>query len=228
MRGLLVVFACALLAACTTTITRLAEQTEITPAAGTRVLLVKPDVQLNLLTMSGLQEPKADWSQAGRDNIATDLKAATSGRSHEFHELDPSTALDGRAGQLLRLHGAIGQSIMAFEYGGIKLPTKKGAFDWTLGDGAKELGRAYGADYALFTYGRGSYSSGGRKALFVLGAMAGVTVPLGGQTLFASLVDLKTGRVVWFNVAVASPNDDMRTSEGAQRLVTSLLKNAPL
>ncbi len=101
-------------------------------------------------------------------------------------------------------------------------------FDWTLGEGAQELGRTYGADYALFTYGRGSWSSGGRKALFLLAAMGGIGLQMGSQTLFASLVDLKTGRVVWFNVASASSNDDMRTPEGARKLVQSLMKNAPL
>jgi hypothetical protein len=228
MRILLAVLACVAMAACTTTSTRLADKAEITPASGTKVLLVQPDVQLSQLTASGLQEPRAEWSQSARANLAGDLKEALNGRSHQFTELDPSTALEGRAGQLLRLHTAIGQSILAFEYGGIKLPTKKGVFDWTLGDGAQELGHAYGADYALFTYASGSWSSGGRKALFLLAAAGGIAIQMGGQSMFASLVDLKTGRIVWFNMATASSGDDMRTPEGAKRLVAALLKNAPL
>jgi len=224
MRQLIALMACALLAACTTTATRLADKSLITPAAGTRVLLVQPDVQLTMFTASGLQEPKADWSQAARDNISGELRRTLEGRSHQFRELDPSTAMGGRAGQLLRLHSAVGQSIMSV----LVLPTKKGAFDWTLGEGAQELGKAYDADYALFTYASGSWSSGGRKALMLLAAAGGISIQMGGQTAFASLVDLKTGRVVWFNVAIAASSDDMRKPDGAQRLVAALMKDVPL
>jgi hypothetical protein len=218
-----------LVAACTTTSTRLAEAVGPKPAAGSKVLIVRPDVELSLLTAVGMQEPRADWTAQGRDNLGAELKSATAGRSLQFRELDPAKADDEKVLQLLRLHEAVGQSIMAFNYGYITLPTKdKKTLDWTLGQGAQALGQAYDADYALFTYGRGSYSSAGRKAMMVAGALLGVGVPLGGQTAFASLVDLKTGRVVWFNVARAGPQADMRDAEGAKLLVSSLLEKAPL
>ncbi len=53
-------------------------------------------------------------------------------------------------------------------------------------------------------------------------------MPLGSQLVFASLVDLKTGRVVWFNSSLAGPSADMRNPEGAAALTTALLKNIPL
>jgi uncharacterized 2Fe-2S/4Fe-4S cluster protein (DUF4445 family) len=59
-------------------------------------------------------------------------------------------------------------------------------------------------------------------------AMLGVAVPLGSQQVFASLVDLRTGQVVWFNVATAGPNADMRSADGAAALTTAVLKGAPL
>ena len=218
-----------LVAACTTTSTRIADAAGPKPAAGAKVLLVQPDVQLSLLTAVGLTEPKADWTAQGRENLSAQLKTATAGRSLQFRELDPAKAEDEKVLQLLRLHEAVGQSIMAFNYGYVTLPTKnRKTLDWTLGRGAQALGQAYDADYALFTYGRGSYSSGARKAMMVAGALLGVSVPLGGQTAFASLVDLKTGQVVWFNVAKAGPQADMRDPEGAKLLVTSLLEKAPL
>lgn len=58
-------------------------------------------------------------------------------------------------------------------------------------------------------------------------ALLGVGMQGGGQSVFASLVDLRTGRVVWFNVANAGPAD-MRDPAGAQALTTSLLQGAPL
>ena len=42
------------------------------------------------------------------------------------------------------------------------------------------------------------------------------------QVAFASLVDLKTGQIVWFNT-LAATSGDIRTPEGAQKMVNSLL-----
>ena len=59
----------------------------------------------------------------------------------------------------------------------------------------------------------------------VLGCVVGVCVmPNGGiQQAFVSLVDLKTGNVVWFNYLV-SPVGDIRTPEGAAKMVDKLLE----
>jgi hypothetical protein len=230
MRRLLALAACALLAACgTTTDTRVATATAIgKPAANAKVVVVQPDVQLSILNAAGMQEPRADWSQTARANLAAALESELKAKSHPIAPLDPSQTLEGRPGQILRLHDAVGQSIMAFNYGYVNLPTKKGDFDWTLGEGARALGESTGADYALFSTVRGSYSSGGRKAVVAVGMLLGVGMPLGGQQAFTSLVDLKTGRVVWFNVARAGSSDDVRSREGAQVLAASLLEGAPL
>jgi len=227
MKRLLIVFACLMAAACTTTSTRLAAAVE-SPPPGTTVLLIKPDIELSLLTASGLKEPRADWTAQGTENIETQMELALSSASHTFNSVDPEDAMGGRTGQMMRLHEAVGQSILLFDYAGLKLPTKAEGFDWTIGDGAQVLREEYDADYALFVYGRGSYASAGRVATMVVASLIGASVPLGNQQVFASLVDLRTGRVVWFNVAVAGPGADMRDPEGARSLVASLLKDAPL
>jgi hypothetical protein len=229
MKKLMIIAALLCLGACTTTAVKTAAPGSIpTPTANSKVLLVEPDVQLSLLTAAGIQEPRQDWSKQGHDNLSSGIRSTLQGKAHRFQVLDPETAQDGRSGQLLRLHDAVGQTIMTFNYGGIVLPNKHGAFDWTLGDGAQTLARTYDADYALFVTGRGSYSSAGRKAMMIGAAMLGVAIPLGSQTVFASLVDLHTGQVIWFNVALAGPNADMRTAEGSALLTASLLKGAPL
>lgn len=229
MKNLMIVVALLCLGACTATAVKTAAPGSIPmPSANSKVLLIEPDVQLSLLTAAGMQEARQDWSKQGHDNLSGAIRTSLQGKAHRFEMLDPETARDGRSGQLLRLHDAVGQSIMLFNYGGIVLPNKKGAFDWTLGEGAQTLAKAYDADYALFVTGRGSYSSAGRKAMMIGAAMLGVSIPLGSQTVFASLVDLHTGQVIWFNVALAGPTADMRTAEGTAILTTSLLKGVPL
>lgn len=229
MRRLLAVVACLVLAACTTTNVKSASSSQVLATApDAKGLLVQPDVQLSLLTTAGLQEAREDWSRAGQTNLGQAIKDQLAGRAHPFQTLDPEESMQGRTGQLLRLHEVVGQSVLVFEYSGLVLPTKKGSFDWTLGEGAQVLREERGADYALFVTARGTYASAGRKALMIGAAMLGVGVPLGSQQVFASLVDLRTGRVVWFNVATAGPSADIRSPEGAQALAASLLKGVPL
>ena len=229
LKVLAAILACALVAGCTTTAVK-----SVGPgmggavAADTKVLLVQPDVQLALLTASGLQERRADWSEGGQANLNMAIAEALEGRSHSIQTLDPAASMEGRTGQLLRLHEAVGASVQAFEYSGLKLPTKQGTFDWTLGEGAQTIQAATGADYALFVTARGNYASDGRKAMMVGAALLGVSVPLGSQTVMASVVDLRTGRVVWFNLAIAGPQADIRTPEGARILTKDLLKGVPL
>jgi hypothetical protein len=228
MKRILAVVAAALtLAACTTTNTKLAQDMPAKPAAGAKVLVVNPDIELAVLTASGMQEPRADWSTQGRTNIAAAIEGDLKARSHEFKTMNPDEAMSGRVGQLLRLNEIVGASIRAFDYGALKLPTKK-TFDWTLGEGTQTLATTYDADYALFVNGRGSYASAGRVTAMVGLAIVGVSVPLGGQTVSASLVDLHTGKVIWFNVAVAGPSDDMRKPEGANQLIHTVLQKLPL
>ncbi|HYE43708.1 MAG TPA: hypothetical protein VEA15_09980 [Caulobacteraceae bacterium] len=220
--------ACVLLAGCTTTNSRVNTQAAaVRPAAGTRIVLMTPDVDLGLLTAAGMTEPRADWSRAARDNLASQIETAVKARQHAYSTANPDDAMTGRVGQLLRLNSTVGASIMTFGYTNA-LPTKKGSFDWTLGEGAQALSTAYDADYALFFTGRGTYASEGRVATAVGLALLGVSVPLGQQVVYASLIDLRTGKVVWFNVAVAGPSDDMRKSEGAAGLVAAVFKDIPL
>jgi hypothetical protein len=231
-----ILFALSLLSlvmACTTTQTRVTKTLPERPAAGTGIIVLKPDIELNLLTASGLQEPNSEWSRQALANIETSLGSVLATRQQRFIPLDGDTIISGRANQVLRLHDAVATSILVFNYGLLGLPTKKSTdFDWTLGPGALEIARAsaQGSDakYALVIFGRGSYSSGGRVAMMIVGAAFGASVPLGGQQVYASLIELSTGKIVWFNVATAGPQDDMRKPEGANGLITTLMKDAPL
>ena len=219
--------ACLMLAACTTTNVKSAAGVPTAPPQNAQVLITQPDIELSLLTASGLLEPRADWTASARTNMQAAVETTLKGKSHKFTVLDPSTAMEGREGQVLRLNGAVGASILTYGLYGAGLPSKTG-FDWTLGEGAQLLAVKYSSDYALFVHGRGSYSSGGRVAMMIGAAALGVSIPMGGQQAFASLVELKTGKVVWFNQAVASPAADMRSPEGARLLTEALLKGLPL
>jgi hypothetical protein len=233
IQGVALLFVLLVSAACTTTQTRTVNAVPERPAAGSIIVVLKPDIELSLLTVSGLQEPKAEWNAQALTNIQSQISEALGGKQYKFVAFDPDVITSGRTNQILRLHDAVARSILYFNYGFGSLPTRpRNNFDWTLGPGALEIARsaAEGSDarYALITVGRGAYASGGRWALAIVGAAAGANVPMGGQQVYASLVELSTGRIVWFNLASAGPQADMRNPEGAKALVTSLLKDAPL
>jgi len=137
---------------------------------------------------------------------------------------------------LERLHSAVGNSIALHKYLGAGLPTKrKQGLDWTLGEEAVSLGRKTGYQYALFLHAEDNIVSGGRVALQVLGiagCFVGFCAPNiggGGQFAYASLVDLRSGEVVWFNVLQTGSQiagikfGDMRTPAGAAQMVERLL-----
>ncbi len=202
------------------------------PAGNYKLIVMKPDIAVSVLTAGGMNEPREDWTLQARENVLAALKeqqAKRGGSTHVVFTSTSATSDDPVLAELDRLHEAVGTSIRLHKYTpGASLPTKKDQFDWTLGQLAVNYGASSGYDYALFLHARDSFSSGGRvalQAMSVLGCVVGVCVmPNGGiQQAFVSLVDLKTGNVVWFNYLV-SPVGDIRTPEGAAKMVDKLLE----
>lgn len=209
------------------------------PQGDYELLVMRPDVTVNSLTTGGMAEPRADWTEQARANIISAIKAQQAGRGGDVKVLSRRDELQGisadTVAQLERLHAAVGNSIALHRYMGAALPTKRRqGLDWTLGQDAVALGRATGFDYALFLHAEDNVASTGRTALQVLGiagCVIGFCAPSGGanQFAYASLVDLRTGEVVWFNVLQTGSQlpgvtfGDIRKPEGAAQMVDRLL-----
>ncbi len=198
------------------------------PAKGTPIMVVLPTVSLNLLTAAGTQEPKEDWSKSAQTFLNTSMTESMSKLDYKTVGVDLNTYEDPTALQMLKLNAAVTDSVF---YNSIwKLPTKT-TFDYTLGEDAAKLVPA-GSDtvpaYALFVECKGSYSSSGRAAAMIFMAAMGVGMPMGGQAMRATLVDLKTGQIVWYQLMIVPAGTDIRTAEGASEAVHSLFKQLPL
>ncbi|MDX1431177.1 MAG: hypothetical protein R3286_01890 [Gammaproteobacteria bacterium] len=195
------------------------------------MLLMKPDVELSELTAGGIQQPHAQWTVAGLGNIEQALADMMRKRNvkmvpYEPPDNDPQRLHDQQ--QIIKLHRAVGVSIIRHKYFEPEvLPTKQSVFDWSLGPDVQMLREDYEADYALFVFVRDSYATAGRTAMIVAMAVLGVGIPAGTQAGFASLVDLRTGNVVWFNRLV-SATGDLRTRGPAEQAVASLMAGFPL
>jgi GNAT superfamily N-acetyltransferase len=220
--------------------TRQLADVHFTPPQGDYDLLVmRPDVTVNSLTAGGMAEPRADWTEQARANIVAALKAQQGDRGGDVQVLERRDQLQGvsaeQVAELERLHYAVGQSIALHKFMGAALPTKRGkGLEYTLGEDAIALGRKTGYDYALFLHAEDNIASTGRTALQVLGiagCVVGFCAPSGGgnQFAYASLVDLRTGEVVWFNVLQTGSQlpgvtfGDIRKPEGAAQMVDRLL-----
>jgi len=214
---------------------------QFTPPQGDyKLLVLRPDVTVGSLTTGGMVEPRADWTDQARASIVEALRAQQATRGGKITIIEHRNELPGVSEQefadVERLNAAVDEAIVEHKYLGDYLPTKRGkGLDWTLGQDAVRLGQKTGYDYALFLHAEDEVASGGRIALGVLGlagCVVGFCAPnIGGQQQldYASLVDLKTGQVVWFNVVLAGSQvpgikfGDLRTPEGAAQMVDRLL-----
>lgn len=195
-----------------------------------RVLLMTPDIELVEISAGGVAEPKAEWTERAKIHVVEALRAEIGAKNANLALYRPPAndpAREQQHNQLIKLHDVVGRTVLLHHYGSVKLPNKNEKFDWTLGSGASVLRDDQDADYALFVFLRDSYASAGRKAAMVGLAILGVGIPGGVQFGFASLVDLKTGDLVWFNRLV-DPQGDLREADPARSTMKKLLTDLPL
>jgi hypothetical protein len=209
------------------------------PSGSYRLIVLQPDVAVGRITTGGIFDQHEDWTQQARANILAALERNQSARGGDLRiAATPEEAGWDKAAveDLILLHRQVGLAIRTrgvLPFRGLQpsnkvLPSKEKRFDWTLGEQAVAFGAATHYDYALFLRAEDSFTSSGRAALEIVGllgclARVCIAVPGGHQIAFASLVDLKTGEVVWFN-QLLSPSGDIRTPDGAGKMIDKLLE----
>ena len=187
--------------------------------------MFRPDIEAASLGASGIPTPNADWTADARKYIQ---EAVVQNRAAKDAQVVPMPELTGDdaayAAEYQSLYRAVSTAVM--QHGFVfKLPSKKQAdgkyaFDWTLGPGAKHLGELGGGNYGLFVYGYDAYATAGRKMMqiFILVATSAIgagVLPSGGQHFsYASLVDLDSGKIVWFNFYANKKGDHADNPSG--------------
>ena len=181
--------------------------------AGAAVAVMPVDVELFEISAGGIIEPRADWTAVAARHVKDGLRARYGDWKEFADDADPAIA------EVLRLHRAVSQAVLAHHFGSLKLPSKEGRLEWSLGSDVAPLRERTGADYALFTWIRDTYASDARK-VFGLGLGGGV------QSAHASLVDLRSGRVVWFN-RLRRLSGDLRDGAPARETLDVLFETFP-
>ena len=191
-----------------------------------KILLMPIDIEICEITLAGLCEPNAIWTKNSKENIILGFEDLLKKRNADLVKFNKN--LDNESvNQLIKLHTQIGHEIINNEYGQFKMPTKE-KFHWSIGKKVSLINAQNSSDYALFLYFRDQYSSDRRVIYSIVTAILfpGV-IPIGGrQVAFASLVDLNSGDITWFNGYYRSFGD-VRDFESAKQTLNKLFEQFP-
>ena len=196
-----------------------------------RILFFPPSVEVYEIGAGGPPLLKQDWTETARQHVREALETMLTERKATLIAYRDPEASDRRLQhlQIARVLWLVSQAILQHSYGpdALRLPNKAGRFDWTLGPSASALREDNDdADYALFVTFLEGHSTGGRVAMNVASAVLGGVMVTGRQRGIASLVDLRTGDIVWYHKNDES-DGDLRTAASARKAIERLLKGFP-
>jgi hypothetical protein len=193
-----------------------------------RIILFRPDIEVNEETVGGLDQPKADWSKQARLSLLSAMESEKIKRSFEFVQMDELTGKDAGVAEDYRslFKVVINAAVEHKLFPGNKLPSKASQFNWTLGSGANQLAKNDAHNYGLYLFSYDSFPSAARSKSAVIGSLMGEGEARGQHYGYAALVDLKSGDMVWINVDLKMRGDP-RNPLGAAKRISELLSGFP-
>ncbi|NIR61498.1 MAG: hypothetical protein GWO02_19395 [Gammaproteobacteria bacterium] len=222
----------ALLGACASVPNHRVHQTllEGRASAPERMVLLPVDIEVSEISAGGVEEEVPAWSEAATENVERALQGYAAGRDSMSLVEAPTLSREERrrVEEHLALYDVVGGN--AFRYTNLPVAAwrhKIREFDYTLGSGLAFLREKTGAEAAVVVIGSDQISSSGRKALMVVGAVAGVEVQKGTSFLSAGVIDLRTGNLLWLNYAADYGGRDLRKAEDATAMVNGMLSSYP-
>ncbi|OGA19306.1 MAG: hypothetical protein A3H32_04225 [Betaproteobacteria bacterium RIFCSPLOWO2_02_FULL_63_19] len=193
---------------------------------GSTIVIMPTDIELFEISAGGVHEPKAAWSAAAAKHFRAALDARRKRLGVTTVFLSEKSA--DETAEINALHAAVARAISLHHFGppSYNLPTKEGKLAWSLGEPVQKIKERAGAQYAFFSWIRDSYASGERVAAMIALALLGVGTSGGQQVGYASLVDLNSGKILWFN-RLARMSGDLRDAEKARETLDALLEGFP-
>jgi hypothetical protein len=195
------------------------------------IAIMPPDVKIHRLTAGGVSELMDGWSQQAESAILKAIKNEMRLLSSTELTLIDDSSLQENSRDFLKeqqgLFNAVAFSIISHTY--IPESTfrhKLKNFDYTLGSEISGISEIVECDAILFSSGCNYIWTAGRTSLqffaLLVGAATGVTIiiPAGPEWIMLSLVDAKSGDVIWFDY-IAMPGD-LRKDIVASRSIAKL------
>lgn len=194
--------------------------------------LIPPDIKIYELSAGGVTELIDEWSAKGVENVTKSIIDELSNKEVEIKMVPLDEELKSELKEVQGLYMAVHNSIIMHTYDQYNLlPDKKMNFDYSIGPIDKILQR-FNADSLIFAYGYDQISTGGRKALMVLGVLLGAATgvyaaPSSGVTAVSvALVD-SSGKILWYNVNANAGSFDLRDEKSCRDLIKGLLSDFP-
>jgi hypothetical protein len=208
---------------------------EPVPAAESprRGLLLPIEFTVYQAGVGGRLEAVPDWTESARTNLRrAALEVAKARIGIELVDLPELTA-DERA--VLDDYVALARLVVlqGGQLGAKAWRVRKADFDRSLGDGLQFLYEKTGAEFAVLLDGAQVKQTGGSIFMQLALAGAGILAPGGGGTsVMASVLDLKSGEVEWFNSTTGVEvfgmgGKDVRDTSGTQDVLRSLFAPYP-
>lgn len=207
------------------------------PRQSVKVLQMPVDAEVYFVKL-GASDLRADWTEQVTENFTQSLREHLEATGETVIEFEPYAGQIEDIDQLLLLQqqvtNTMGKHVVPLLPGTLltPLPHAEGQLmTYSLGEDAKSLYDATGADYAAFLTNRTSIESGGSvMTKLLIGGVTGYTPGLSSfRGTYVSLVDLQTGDVVWIRAqsGTAFSGSDARDPEGADRVVKAIMDQGP-
>ena len=198
-----------------------------------QVVLLPVDVDVKEMSAGGVREEVPEWSRKAEENIRSALLVSkdAQGGCCVTRVVD-SAALEPAERESLEEHLALFNTVAANAMwvdlpGNSAWSFKSEHFDYSLGSGLSFLKTRYGMDAGLIILGEDVVTTGGRKAMAIIGAMGGIGVPMGHSILVGGLVDFETGDLLWLNHTTSYAASDLRDPASCLELARKLMENYP-
>jgi hypothetical protein len=194
-----------------------------------KLLVAKPEIEVRELNAAGGLEKVPQWAEQS----ATGVRAAVDGvmaTRTDFSVVPMPKLTDEEQDQLeefLAAYWVVGQNAhFMLNFGGSAWSHRRSKFDYTLGEGLPWLAQKTGADAIVVALGDDIVSSGGRMAMTVLAAAAGVALPGGRSIITFAVIDLKTGNLSWMHYDQSGVRD-LKNPESAKVMTQAVFKSLP-
>jgi hypothetical protein len=173
------------------------------------LVLMPPDVMVFEVLAPRQFALRHDWSQAGREILTQALTVAMANKRYRVVTVGSAPSdIRGETSELQALYRAVNKSIQVHTYGSQKLATKKGHFEYSLGNLSSYLDH-HAAGALLFVRG-----------------LTRVTAETAQTYLSIGVAD-RTGTIVWYSAQGAKQDLSLLQAHQTMQLVQRVLTTFP-
>jgi hypothetical protein len=193
------------------------------------LLVANPEIEVRELNAAGGLEKVPQWATQSVAGVRSAVDGVMTSRA-DFKVVSMPPLSEQEKDELedfLAAYWVVGQNAhLMINFGGSAWAHRRTKFDYTLGEGLPWLADKTGADAIVVSLGDDIVSSGGRVAMTVLAAAAGVALPTGRSIITFAVIDLRTGDLSWMHYDQSAVRD-LKNPASAKVMTEAVFKTLP-